>query len=125
SGTIDRAMVIGSSMAGLLAARVLSETHAEVIPLDPDDLPYGPIARNGVPHMRHSHALLARGSEVVEELFPGLCANLVDQGAATGDVQENVRMYAGPRPTATGRNGLQAYAVSRPLLEWTIRERVA
>ncbi|HVD24306.1 MAG TPA: FAD-dependent monooxygenase [Lapillicoccus sp.] len=124
-GTVDRAIVIGSSMAGLLAARVLSETYAEVILLDRDDLPYGPVARNGVPHMRHSHALLARGSEVVEELFPGLCEYLVSQGAATGDVQETVRMYAGPRPTAPGRNGLRAYAVSRPLLEWTIRERVA
>lgn len=125
SGTADRAVVIGASIAGLLAARALTETYAEVILVDRDELPYGPVARVGVPHARHAHAMLACGSAVIEELFPGIADQLVALGAGTGDIQEKTRMYAGPRPMAAGHVGFTALAVSRPLLEWTIRQRVA
>jgi 2-polyprenyl-6-methoxyphenol hydroxylase-like FAD-dependent oxidoreductase len=125
SGTVDRALVIGSSIAGLLAAQALSETYSEVIVLDRDDLPYGPVPRSGVPQIRHAHGLLAGGREAMEALLPGLTADLVGAGAIVGDAQEAMHYYAGTRRYATGTSGLTAVAVSRVLLEWTIRRRVA
>ena len=55
-------VVVGASMAGLLAARVLSETFAQVTVVDRDTLPDDPIARRGVPQGRHAHGLLARAA---------------------------------------------------------------
>lgn len=57
----SRAVVIGGSMAGLLAARVLAESFAEVTVIDRDLLPACPEHRRGVPQARHAHALLAGG----------------------------------------------------------------
>ena len=125
TGTVDRALVIGSSIAGLLAARALSEAYSEVIVLDRDELPYGPVARGGVPQIRHAHGLLAGGREAMEELLPGLTADLVAAGATAGDAQESMDYYVGTGRYPTGTSGLTAVAVSRVLLEWTIRRRVA
>ena len=123
TGTVDRALVIGSSIAGLLAARALSEAYSEVIVLDRDELPYGPVARGGVPQIRHAHGLLAGGREAMEELLPGLTTDLVAAGAAAGDALESLHYYVGTGRYATGTSGLTAVAVSRVLLEWTIRRR--
>src|SRR6266540_4315750 len=72
----DRAVVLGASMAGLLAARVLADSYAQVTVIDRDELPETPMHRRGVPQGRHVHALLARGRQALEELFPGLTADL-------------------------------------------------
>jgi flavin-dependent dehydrogenase len=125
SGSVDRALVIGSSIAGLLAARAVSETYREVIVLDRDELPYGPVPRRGVPQIRHVHGLLAGGREAMEELLPGITADLFAAGAEVGDVQESLRFVNGPRAFASGTSGMTAVAVSRVLLEWTLRRRVA
>ena len=55
------AVVIGASIAGLLAARALSDYYEKVVVLDRDRLPDDPVARSGVPHMRHSHAPAGQG----------------------------------------------------------------
>jgi 2-polyprenyl-6-methoxyphenol hydroxylase-like FAD-dependent oxidoreductase len=125
TGTIDRALVVGSSIAGLLAAQALSEAYAEVVVLDRDELPYGPVPRGGVPQIRHAHGLLAGGREAMEELLPGLTADLVGAGAIVGDAQEALHYYVGTGRYATGTSGLTAVVASRVLLEWTIRRRVA
>lgn len=43
------AVVIGASIAGLLAARALRERYARVTVIDRDTLPDAPAARKGVP----------------------------------------------------------------------------
>ena len=67
-----RAIVLGASLAGLLAARVLHERFDEVPLLERDALPDAPALRKGTPHTGHAHGLLARGRMVMEELLPGL-----------------------------------------------------
>src|SRR5437773_9861526 len=57
----DHAVVIGASMAGLLAARVLTDHFARVTLVERDELPDGPLPRKGVPQARHAHILLVRG----------------------------------------------------------------
>jgi hypothetical protein len=89
----DHAIVLGASMAGLLAARVLADAYAQVTIIDRDQLPPAGTHRRGVPHGRHLHALLARGQQALEELFPGLTDELVAQGVPAGDVLGNGRCY--------------------------------
>jgi len=81
----DHAVVMGGSIAGLATARVLSEHYRQVTVIDRDVLPQDAQHRRGVPHGLHLHGLLARGREVLEQLFPGLTEELVAQGALKGE----------------------------------------
>jgi glycine/D-amino acid oxidase-like deaminating enzyme len=74
------ALVIGGSVAGSFAARVLADHFERVIVFDQDELPEGAVARRGVPQGVHFHALLARGRMVAEELFPGFVDDLLAGG---------------------------------------------
>ena len=76
----DHAVVLGASMGGLLAARVLADAYQRVTVVDRDLLPERAADRQGVPQGRHAHALLARGAQILEELFPGLLADLAVAG---------------------------------------------
>ena len=121
----DRAVVIGASMAGLLAARVLTEFFDRVTVLDRDSLPDAAVPRRGVPQSRHTHGLLARGREILDELLPGLSDELIAHGAVTGDMQADFRWYNDGRRLLPEHSGLIALGVSRPLLERCVRARVA
>jgi 2-polyprenyl-6-methoxyphenol hydroxylase-like FAD-dependent oxidoreductase len=119
----DRAVVLGASMAGLLAARALTDAYREVTVVDRDQLPQTGSHGRGVPHGRHLHALLARGQQVLEELFPGLTAELVAHGAPAGDVLGNGRWYLNGHRLRQAPTGLVALCASRPFLEGHVRAR--
>ncbi|NUP00272.1 MAG: NAD(P)-binding protein [Nonomuraea sp.] len=121
---MDHAVVIGASMSGLLAAAALHRRHAQVTVLDRDTLPSVDAHRRGVAQSRHAHGLLARGREVMDELLPGLSAELVGQGAISGDMQRRGRYIHGGHAMARGDSGLSGLLVSRPLLEGQVRRRV-
>ncbi|MFB4274635.1 FAD-dependent oxidoreductase [Nonomuraea sp. MTCD27] len=121
---MDHAVVIGASMSGLLSAAALHRLFARVTVLDRDALPAVDSHRRGVGQSRHAHGLLAKGREVMDELLPGITAELVAQGALKGDLQEQARhIHAGHR-LARGQSGLTGLLVSRPLLEGQVRRRV-
>ncbi|MGW3343841.1 FAD-dependent oxidoreductase [Nonomuraea rubra] len=122
---MDHAVVIGASIAGLLSAAALHRRFAQVTVLDRDTLPAVDAHRRGVAQSRHAHGLLARGSEVMDELLPGLTAELVAQGAIRGDMQDRARHVHGGRRLARGSSGLTGVLVSRPLLEGQVRRRVS
>lgn len=118
------AVVLGASMAGLVTGRVLAEYFDRVTVVERDRLPDESGQRRGVPQGRHLHALLAGGSEVLEELFPGLASEMVDAGAHLGDIQADCRWYLGGARYQQAQAELPALAVSRPLLEAHVRRRV-
>jgi len=76
----DHAVVLGASMSGLLAARVLADAYQQVTVVDRDVLPARAADRKGVPQGRHAHALLPRGAQILDELLPGTLAGLVAAG---------------------------------------------
>jgi 2-polyprenyl-6-methoxyphenol hydroxylase-like FAD-dependent oxidoreductase len=119
------AIVIGGSIGGLLAARVLSESFTRVSVIDRDELTGGSAPRRGVPQGRHPHGLLARGREILDELFPGLTADLVARGAVSCDLQNDCVWYNDGRRLHPAASHLRGLAVSRPLLESYVRSRVA
>jgi 2-polyprenyl-6-methoxyphenol hydroxylase-like FAD-dependent oxidoreductase len=120
----NRAVVLGASMAGLLAARVLADAYGQVTVIDRDHLPETPMHRRGVPHGRHIHALLARGQQALEELVPGLTAELVNDGVPTGDMLADARLYLSGHRLRQLHTGLGLLCVSRPVLEGHMRARV-
>ena len=65
----DHAVVLGASMGGLLAARVLADAYQRVTIVDRDLLPERVADRQGVPQGLHAHALLARGAQTLDALF--------------------------------------------------------
>ena len=110
----DHAVVVGASMAGLLAARVLADSYGQVTLIDRDELPETPEHRHGVPHGRHIHALAARGQQALEELFPGLTAELVAHGAPAGDLLADARFYLSGHRLRRTPSGLVLLCASRP-----------
>jgi 2-polyprenyl-6-methoxyphenol hydroxylase-like FAD-dependent oxidoreductase len=120
----DRAVVLGGSMAGLLAARVLADAYTEVVVIERDELSRAAAHRRGAPQSRHIHGLLAAGQQALEELFGGLTAELVDLGAPAGDMLGDVRVYFGGHRLQPGPSGLLALQAGRPMLEACLRARV-
>ena len=118
-----RAVVIGASIAGLMAARVLSEHFAEVCVLERDALPEDAAPRKGTPQAIHPHGLLARGREVMEQLFPGFTEALVAQGALTGDVGLDVAFDADAKRLARPRTGCLGVLAGRLAIEAELRRR--
>jgi len=118
------AVVLGGSMAGLLAARVLAESYRRVTVVERDLLPPPGEHRRGVPQGRHLHALLARGGQVLDELFPGLTAGLVAAGVPVGDLLGGIRWVLSGHRIRQADVGQPVLFPSRPLLEGHVRERV-
>jgi 2-polyprenyl-6-methoxyphenol hydroxylase-like FAD-dependent oxidoreductase len=128
SGTSHRiggmAVVIGASMAGLCTAKILAERFDQVTIIDRDRLPTEIEWRHQVPQGRHPHLLLYAGTRLLEGWFPGIVDELEAAGAIDIDVCRDAYWYQSGgvmrRPVSTMRGP----AMSRPLLEGTIRRRI-
>jgi 2-polyprenyl-6-methoxyphenol hydroxylase-like FAD-dependent oxidoreductase len=118
------AVVIGGSLAGLMAARVLSDFAERVTILERDPVVDEAVVRKGQPQARHLHGLLARGLEIFSDFFPGLEQSLSDGGAILGDMGLAMRWYAFGDYRKQFESGLVGALMSRPFLEWHIRRRV-
>ncbi|WP_432988377.1 FAD-dependent oxidoreductase [Dactylosporangium sp. CA-233914] len=119
-----RAVVLGGSMAGLMAARVLSD-HAEEVLIVERDPTEGPGPRPGVPQGTQVHALLPAGQTQLERWFPGFSAEAVAAGAP-GSARTDNRVYINdrlrevPDPPPTR----PMLITTRPFLESQVRRRV-
>ena len=120
----DQAVVLGASLAGLLAARVLSERFERVVVIERDVLPPAGGHRRGVPHGRHLHGLHPRGREILDELFPGFSTTLTAEGAVGCDVLGDTRWQLSGHQLRRADIGLPALFASRPFLEGHIRAMV-
>jgi 2-polyprenyl-6-methoxyphenol hydroxylase-like FAD-dependent oxidoreductase len=127
----DRAIVVGASIGGLMAARVLADFYGEVLLVERDRFPGFPVSRRGVPQGRHGHLLMRRGSLEMSGLFPGVLDEVVGCGAPVwddGDLTKLDVSFGGHRLVRHGRftdlDSTLFYSPSRPLLEFHIRRRV-
>ncbi|PRC48489.1 2-polyprenyl-6-methoxyphenol hydroxylase-like oxidoreductase, partial [Mycobacterium sp. ITM-2017-0098] len=117
-------------MSGLLAARVLADFYRTVTVVERDVLPTDPVPRRGVPQGKLIHALLARGAQIIDELFPGLLDELVANGATRwdGDYAKLWISFAGHRLVRSGwaadPDSMPFYFQSRPFLEWHVLRRM-
>ncbi|MCB0169358.1 MAG: FAD-dependent monooxygenase [Anaerolineae bacterium] len=119
------AVVIGGSIAGLTAARVLSDTFARVTIVERDRLPDAPDFRRGTPQARHSHTLPLRGERILEEKFPGLFDELCTNGATRINGGSEMAFYlAGGWHEVKQQSTLISMTCSRPLIEHAIYQRL-
>ena len=120
-----KAIVIGASMAGLLAARVLADHFEQVTLLERDTFPGPGANRKGVPQGRHVHVLLELGRQIMEMYLPGLTDELTRLGAANmADVSLQVRWFHSGDYHQPGPSGIAGLGVARPTLEAAVRARV-
>jgi 2-polyprenyl-6-methoxyphenol hydroxylase-like FAD-dependent oxidoreductase len=119
----EHAVVVGASVAGLLAARVLAEHFEKVTVLEKDACPVDGTPRTGVPQGRHTHILLPAGAQVLERLFPGRIAELVRDGAKKFDYGRS-RFYVGGTWLPCVATKLDSFAQTRPFLEEHLRRWV-
>ena len=122
-----QAVVIGSSIAGMLAARVLVDRCDSVVILESDALPQSPEARRGVPQSMQPHVLFAKGYQILEDLFPGIGSDLEAAGAIKIDWAREFHHFdfgAWNQRTDTPSE-IVSFTCSRPLLEWAIRQKLA
>jgi len=117
------AIIIGGSIAGLVAARILLKHFEHVTIIERDHYPQEPIFRPGIPQGRQIHTTLLRGQRVFEQLFPGLAAKLLAHGAIERDYgNESLYYYRGLCPRIPPV--LHGWNCSRLLLEWQIRQEL-
>ena len=69
------AVILGASIAGLLAARALAPHFERVLLLERDSLPDKPDYRSGTAQAQHAHILLRRGLTGLEQALPGFTKN--------------------------------------------------
>jgi 2-polyprenyl-6-methoxyphenol hydroxylase-like FAD-dependent oxidoreductase len=124
----EHAVVLGGSMAGLLAAMVLADAYERVTVVERDVLPEAEADagtdRKGVPQGRHAHVLLPRGQRVLDELFPGLGDELIRGGAVVADPGTEHLFTFGGRTLCPVPGEDRAIQCSRPFLEGRVRDRV-
>lgn len=118
------AIVMGGSMAGLAAARVLSDRYKKVLLFEQDRFENGVEHRRGVPQSRHTHGPLAGGRHALERLFPGLFEELMTVGAEKCCITRDAHWCFNRGEHVQFESDLEGVLVSRPLLERTVRERV-
>ncbi|MGZ9928608.1 FAD-dependent oxidoreductase [Streptomyces sp. NC-S4] len=125
SATARRAIVMGGGLSGMFAAAALRGAVDQVLVIENDELPDGPLPRKGLPQAGHVHLLWSGGVHAAEALMPGIT---------------DCWLAAGARriPIPTGMVGLSAQgwfrrwrkethfliACSRDLLDSVVRTRV-
>jgi 2-polyprenyl-6-methoxyphenol hydroxylase-like FAD-dependent oxidoreductase len=111
-------------MAGMPAARVLSDHFDQVIVLENDTLPQDAVPRAGTPQSKHAHVLLAGGLQALETLFPGFRQALADAGAQLLIVSFDTQWERPGYATYPKRDlGFTSYSMTRPLLESVVRKK--
>src|SRR2546421_4423298 len=122
SRACGRAVVLGGSIAGLMAARVLSDHADEVVIIEADELDAGVGARRGVPQSDQLHGLLDMGRVQFDRWFPGFSAELIAAGAELGEGAA-LRMYIdGVEKVSVPDNTV--ISATRPFIEGHLRRRM-
>lgn len=121
---LDRAVVLGGSIAGLMAARVLADHAKNVVIIERDEqgAELNGTARAGVPQGQQVHVLLPGGRAQLDRWFPGLTRQAVDEGAVLCSPQESAFYTDGVQHIQTSNPAM--LNASRVLLEALIRRRV-
>ena len=119
-----RAVIVGASIAGLMAATAIAPHVDEVTILEKDQLPDGPDPHQGAPQGHHAHILLKAGEQAIERLFPGIREELIVQGSHYLDFGKEIAWKHHGYWKTKLQEPFFLLMQSRPFLEWMIRKRV-
>ena len=116
------AVVLGGSIAGLLAARVLCDHFDRVTIVEKERLAHDGEVRHAAPQGAHAHGMLAKGLQIIESLYPGFAADLAAEGATLVGANDVGIYIAGWRKPHT--NPLKVLVATRPFIEWALARRI-
>ncbi|MFW6692994.1 FAD-dependent monooxygenase [Streptomyces sp. MAR4 CNX-425] len=120
-----RAVVLGGSVAGLLAAAAVAPYVDEVAVVERDRVPLDmPAARTGVPQADHAHVLWSGGVRAVEELLPGTTERVLAAGGRRVAVQQDMLLMSAAGWSERFPETQFMLTCGRPLLEWVLRRAV-
>lgn len=119
------AVVIGGSVAGMLAARAAASHFDRVTLFERNTLAPGAEVRKGVPQSAHAHAMLVTGRQHIEQFFPGFCEQLVALGAVRNDLTGDTVRYVNGALHLRRPSGFAGLLASRGLIEQVVRTRLA
>ena len=121
---MSSAIVIGGSVTGLLAARVLAHHFDEVTVIERDVFPDEAEFRNGVPQSRHLHILLAKGREIFAEFFPTFESDFQELGVPALDIGRDTAFRSAGGWGKRVESGIITNPVSRVTIDWYIRQQL-
>ena len=118
------AVVIGGSIAGMSAARMLGDHFEKVIVVEKDQDHRRMEGRPGAAQGWHIHHLLVAGQRQLETVFPGIIDEMVAAGAFRVDMGEQYRIMLAGAWKKPVSSGVEIICAGRPLLEWCVRRRL-
>jgi 2-polyprenyl-6-methoxyphenol hydroxylase-like FAD-dependent oxidoreductase len=122
SGRASHAVVIGSGIGGMCAARVLSDHYQRVTIVERDRLPDSKQHRPGVPQSHHGHGLLLRGLQQMDVLFPGFAQRLIDGGAQRVDLGDEFGHFTEWGWSPRTKTNVEPISANRLAIEHSMRE---
>lgn len=121
---LGHAAVIGGSIAGLTAARALSESFDRVTIVERDVLPQDVEHRAGVPQAKQLHVLLPLGAQILDGFFPGFQDEMRERGCPSFDEVNDTPWFGSQGWRARRDSDVHLMGFRRPLLEHIVRQRV-
>ena len=121
----SHAVVIGGSIAGMTAARMLADHFAQVTVVERDVAPDPVAFRKGAPQTRHPHALLGEGQRLLEKMFPGVVQELHAKGAIPANFGNELGFYINGNWCQPYKSPIVTTMCSRPLLDNAIYRRLS
>lgn len=122
--TRDRVVIVGGSVAGLVAALAAAETFDQVIIIERDELEFSAEPRRGVPQGNQVHALLSAGMDSLLEFIPDLPEQLAAEGCSRFDQVRDVATWSGVGWRQRLESGIETVGFRRPLFESVVRRNV-
>ncbi len=121
---MEKAIVIGGSIAGKLAAKALSHSFRKVIILEADQRWEEKAPRKRVPQSYHPHVLLKGGEEAIEKLFPHFLDQLIEDGSIVNNFTRDLKWHHFGFWKQRFPGELVMVQQSRPMLEWHLQNRI-
>jgi 2-polyprenyl-6-methoxyphenol hydroxylase-like FAD-dependent oxidoreductase len=118
----ETACVLGGSVAGLLAARVLADHARQVVVIERDTVTAEDQPRPGVPQDQQLHVLLPGGFYWLERWLTSFTREMLDHGAELAEPGQFVQYLDGQKQLQAGQHRL--LMASRPFIESRIRAKV-
>lgn len=118
------AVVLGASLAGMLAAAALARHMDRVIIIERDRLPDGPEWRRGSPQSRHAHNLMMAGHLAMDQLLPGLQEELVAAGMVKVRMPQDMLLLTAGGWIPRFPTSLFMMTSSRNLIDLVVRRRL-
>lgn len=117
--------IAGGGVGGLLGAAAVASAGGSCVVIERDPASAGPEVRRGVPQGSQLHNVLSRGQRSLEMLLPGILDELVDAGACIASVGDQTVVFEYGAPMPRRPLGLHILSASQPVIEATVRRRVA